>query len=78
MLKQYEQLRISEYHSLYNVIVSKDNFLRKIKDEIDFSFVNSLLAKNYCIELGRPAKEPELMFKLMFLKGLMICQIEAS
>lgn len=70
MLRKYEQLRISEYHSLYNLIVSKDNFLRKIKDNINFSFVNPLLEKSYCIEFGRPAKEPELMFKLMFLKRL--------
>ena len=70
MLRKYEQFRISEYHSLYNLIVSKDNFLRKIKDNINFSFVNPLLEKSYYIEFGRPAKEPELMFKLMFLKRL--------
>ena len=44
--------------------------LRKIKEEIDFSFVNRLLIDSYCKEFGRPAKEPEMMFKLMFLKRL--------
>jgi len=70
MLYKYKQLKISEYSSLYDIVVTPDNLLRKIKDEIDFSFVNILLAKSYCEEFGRPAKEPELMFKLMFLKRL--------
>ena len=36
----------------------------KIKENIDFSFVNSMLRKQYCENFGRPAKEPEMMFKL--------------
>ena len=70
MLVQYKQLKISEYKKLYDLVVTKDNFLRKVKDEIDFSFVNPLLEKSYCKEFGRPAKGPEMMFKLMFLKRM--------
>jgi transposase len=44
--------------------------LRKIKDNIDFSFVNPMLKKQYCEALGRPAKEPEMMFKLQFMKRI--------
>ena len=29
-----------------------------------------MLRKQYCEHFGRPAKEPEMMFKLMFLKKL--------
>ena len=65
-----EQLKISEYRSLYDIIISKDNLLRKIKENIDFSFVNPMLSQSYCKYYGRPAKEPEMMFKLMFLKKL--------
>jgi len=70
MLKPYEQLRMLEYQKLYDIVVSKDHFLRKIEDNINFEFVNKLLENSYCKEFGRPAKEPEMMFKLMFLKRM--------
>jgi transposase len=62
------RLSLSPYQGLYDVVVPKDNLLRRIKENIDFSFVNPLLRKQYCEHFGRPAKEPEMMFKLMFLK----------
>ena len=37
---------------------------------VDFSFVNSLLEDTYCKNFGRPAKEPELMCKLLFLQSI--------
>ena len=70
MLRGSIQLELSEYVNLYEVIIPKDNLLRKIKENIDFSFVNPMLKKSYCEHFGRPAKEPEMMFKLMFLKKL--------
>lgn len=66
----YIQLKMSEYRSLYDIIIEEDNLLRKIKENIDFSFVNPMLSESYCKYYGRPAKEPEMMFKLMFLKSL--------
>jgi len=62
------QLSLSPYQGLYDLIVPKNHLLRKIKENIDFSFVNPMLRKQYCENFGRPAKEPEMMFKLMFLK----------
>jgi len=70
MLKPYEQIKMSEYYKLYDIVVPESHFLRKIKDNINFGFVNKLLENSYCKEFGRPAKEPELMFKLMFLKRM--------
>jgi len=70
MLKQSQQIRLSEYKSLYDMIIEKDNLLRKVKENIDFSFINPMLKESYCEHFGRPAKEPEMMFKLMFLKKL--------
>jgi IS5 family transposase len=70
MLRQNEQLRFSEYKSLYDIVVEKDNLLRKIKENIDFSFVNPMLKDSYCEKFGRPAKEPEMMFKSLFLKKI--------
>ena len=37
---------------------------------VDFSFNNKLLKDSYCKNFGRPAKEPELMCKLLFLQQL--------
>ncbi len=65
---RYKQITISEHINLYDKIISKDHILRKIKENVDFSFVNKLVEKEYSKKLGRPANEPELMFKLLFLE----------
>lgn len=65
---KYKQITISEHISLYEKIIPKDNFLRKLKENIDFSFVNKLEEKEYSEKYGRPAKEPEMMYKLLFLE----------
>lgn len=70
MLRTDNQMKLSEYGNLYDVVVPKDNLLRKIKENIDFGFVNPMLKKQYCEAFGRPAKEPEMMFKIMFLKRM--------
>ena len=72
MLRDNNQLKLSlsPYEKLYEIIIPKDHILRKIKENIDFSFVNPMLKKQYCEHFGRPAKEPEMMFKLLFLKKL--------
>ena len=65
---KYKQITISEHISLYDKIIPKDNFLRKLKENIDFSFVNKLVEKEYSEKYGRPAKDPEMMYKLLFLE----------
>jgi len=72
MLRENGQIEmsLSPYQGLYDLIVPQDHLLRRIKDNIDFSFVNPMLKKQYCEHFGRPAKEPEMMFKLMFLKKI--------
>ena len=70
MLRENVQVRMSEYGKLYDLVISKDHILRRIKDEIDFSFVNPMLRNSYCERYGRPATEPEVMFKILFLKKL--------
>ena len=70
MLRIDNQLRFSVFGNLYDVVVPKDHILRKIKEEIDFSFVNEMLKIQYCEAFGRPAKEPEMMFKILFLKRM--------
>ncbi len=68
MLKNCKQMKISLYRDLYDLIIPQNNLLRKIKESIDFSFINPILKESYSEHYGRPAKEPEMMFKLLFLK----------
>ena len=68
MLRQ-EQKQMSLYSTLYNKI-PENHILKKIYSVVDFSFINNLLEDSYCKNFGRPAKEPELMCKLLFLQHL--------
>ncbi|MEH2952494.1 hypothetical protein VV089_05780 [Candidatus Merdisoma sp. JLR.KK011] len=74
MLKDNSQmcLSLAPYQGLYDAIIPQKHLLRRIKENIDFSFVNPMLRKQYCEHFGRPAKEPEMMFKLMFLKNFIL------
>ena len=58
MLKDHSQLNLSlsPYQGIYKAIISTDHLLRKIKENIDFSFANPILRKQYCEKFGRPAK----------------------
>ena len=72
MLKTVVQTELSlpPYEGLYEAIIPSNHMLRRLKENIDFSFVNPMLRKQYCEAFGRPAKEPEMMFKLLLLKKL--------
>jgi transposase len=59
--------------NIFSAIYSKipeDHLLKRINAAVDFSFVNELLKDSYCTNLGRPAKEPEMMMRLLFLQYL--------
>ena len=46
MLVQQQTIQFSEHSTLYDLIVPKENILRKINDLIDFSFIyDELLTK---------------------------------
>lgn len=70
MLVQQEKFQFSEYNSLYELIVPKDNLLRKINDLIDFSFIYDELVHKYCSDNGRNAESPIRMFKYLLLKTI--------
>jgi transposase len=58
------------FHSSLYIKIPENHILKKIDSVVDFSFINELLSGSYCKEFGRPAKEPELMCKLLFLQHL--------
>lgn len=49
MLRENMQIKISlsPYKGLYDIVVPKEHLLRKIKENIDFSFVNPMLRVQY-------------------------------
>ena len=48
-------------------LVPKDHLLRKIDRVIDFSFIHERVAGLYCPDNGRPALDPVMMFKALFV-----------
>ncbi len=68
MLVQQQEIQFSQYSSLYDLIVPKDNLLRKINDLIDFSFIFDELVTKYSLKNGRTAECPIRMFKYLLLK----------
>jgi transposase len=68
MLKD-KNMQLSIYSLLYDKI-PEDHILKLINDAVDFSCINEFLGNSYSKYYGRPAKEPELMVKLLILQSL--------
>jgi transposase len=48
-------------------LVPQDHLLRQIEDTIDFSFVRERMEPFYCKDNGRPAIDPVVLFKMLFI-----------
>lgn len=70
MLLEQQELSLSEYSSLYDIVVPQDNLLRRINNLVDFSFVYQELVNKYCMDNGRKAESPIRMFKYLLLKTI--------
>jgi len=70
MLKSQTQMKLSEYSSLYDILIPYDNELRQINELIDFEFVYEELKDKYSFTMGRGAINPIVMFKYLLLKAL--------
>jgi len=70
MLVQQQQIQFSTFSGLYDLIVPKDNLLRKINELIDFTFIYEELVNKYCLNNGRTAESPVRMFKYLLLKTI--------
>ena len=68
MLKQ-EPKQYSLYSILYNRI-PENHMLKLINQAVDFTFINEMLEATNCKYYGRPAKEPEMMLRLLVLQYL--------
>lgn len=43
MLPQQTEIPLSEYSSLYNIVVPQDNLLHRINNLVDFTFVHPIV-----------------------------------
>ena len=57
---QYELVMLEE-------LVPQDHFLRKVDAAVDFSFIHDMCKDLYCLDNGRPAIDPEILFKMLLL-----------
>lgn len=70
MIRQQQQMLLSPYIAIYDLVVPKGNMLRKINEIVDFSFVYKELQSKYCLDNGRNAICPIRMFKYLLLKAI--------
>jgi len=67
MLKRKESEQMQMELVTYDILVRPDHLLRKIDAVIDFSFIYDLCAPLYCAGNGRPAVDPEILFRMLFV-----------
>lgn len=71
MLPSQGKIRFSDYSSLYDIVVKKDNKWRRLSDLVDYSFIYDELKDKYCPNNGRMAEDPVRMFKYLMLKSVL-------
>lgn len=52
MLPLQHTIQFCDYSELYDLIIPQDNLLRRIKDLVDFSFIQKELIDKYCHDNG--------------------------
>ena len=63
--------RLSFYgNHIYDRVIPEGHFLKLLDRVVDFSFINELCHDAYTPDFGRPACEPAMMFKILFLQFL--------
>ncbi len=70
MIQKQQSIVFSPFMAIYDLVVPKDNLLRKINELVDFSFVYDELKDKYCMDNGRNAIDPIRMFKYLLLKTI--------
>ncbi|WP_052737878.1 transposase [Bacillus sp. SA1-12] len=71
MLRKTNSKQISGFDQYYyDKVIPQDHLLRQIDETIDLSFIRDMLSDRYSADRGRPAEEPEFMFKICLLEYL--------
>ena len=67
MLNKFHEKQQGMELIILEQLVPQDHLLRKIDRSIDFSLIRRLCAPLYSANLGRPAIEPEVLFRMLFV-----------
>lgn len=67
MLREQDNKQTSLEFVSIEELVPKDHLLRKIDKVIDFTFIREKVKDLYCANNGRPAIDPEVLFKMLFI-----------
>lgn len=67
MFKEAQSQQLKYELVMIENLVPENHLLRKIDKVIDFSFINEICKPYYCLDNGRPAIEPEVLFKMLFI-----------
>jgi transposase len=67
MLREHDNRQIGMEFVSIEELVPKDHLLRKIDRVIDFGFIREKVNGLYCADNGRPAIDPVVLFKMLFL-----------
>ena len=67
MLREHDNKQIGMEFVSIEELVPRDHLLRKIDRVIDFEFIREKVKGLYCADNGRPAIDPVVLFKMLFL-----------
>lgn len=67
MLREHDNKQLGMEFVCIEELVPKDHLLRKITRVIDFDFIRDKVKDLYCADNGRPAIDPVVLFKMLFL-----------
>jgi transposase len=69
MLKSSQAAPLSESdRQVFDLLVPKDHYLRQVRAHVDFERFRPRLAEAYSPSMGRPALDPVVMLKVLFLR----------
>ena len=67
MLREHDNKQTGLEFVCIEELVPKDHLLRKIDRVIDFDFIRAKVKDLYCADNGRPAVDPVVLFKMLFI-----------
>ena len=67
MLREHDNKQTGMEFVCIEELVPQDHLLRKIDRVIDFEFIRDKVKDLYCADNGRPAIDPVVLFKMLFL-----------
>ena len=77
MLRQQREKQQKMNLVIMEQLVPEDHFLRKVDRVVDFSLIYELCAPLYCADNGRPAIDPEILFRMLLVGYLYGIKSEA-